>query len=380
MRILHVMHGLSLGGGGPAVALMGLSAAQAAAGLEVSLAAATVGESDAAIARHIASRGVSVHTFGPTRGLRNHPDLAPTLERLIPHAEVVHIHALWEAVQHRAARICQRLGKPYIITPHGMLDPWALRQGRLKKSLYMLWRLRRNLRCAAALHFATRIERDLVEPLGLARRAIVEPLGIDYSEFHDLPAPGSFRARYPQLGDRPYVVYLGRLHPQKGLELLIPAFARASVGEARLVLVGPDSRGFQRQVEAWVTENGLEGRVLLTGMLTGSDRIAALADATLFALPSYHENFGVSVVEALAAGRPVIISDQVQIHQEITAAQVGAVVPLDVDALARELTAWLADPARREAAAGRCRPFVLETFEWGHIAGRWVDHYREAAR
>jgi glycosyltransferase involved in cell wall biosynthesis len=147
------------------------------------------------------------------------------------------------------------------------------------------------------------------------------------------------------------------------------------MGDAMLVLVGPDSEGFRNQVELMVRQHALEDRVLLTGMLTGRDRIEALADATLFSLPSYHENFGMSVIEALAAGLPVIISDHVYLHQEVALARVGAVVPLNIDALAAELARWMADKELRAAAAARARTFVREKYDWRQIAGHWVGHY-----
>src|SRR5207237_6148022 len=108
---------------------------------------------------------------------------------------VVHIHALWEEIQHQAARICRMKKVPYVVTPHGMLDPWSLNQSRLKKKLYLTWRGNRNLRGAAALHFTSATERDNARQLNVNRRAIVEPLGVDLREFESLPPRGSFRNR-----------------------------------------------------------------------------------------------------------------------------------------------------------------------------------------
>jgi glycosyltransferase involved in cell wall biosynthesis len=119
--------------------------------------------------------------------------------------------------------------------------------------------------------------------------------------------------------------------------------------------------------------------VLVVGPQYGADRVAVLADADVFALPSYSENFGVAVVEALAVGRPVIISDQVNIHAEISAARVGAVIPLDVDRLAGELRRWLGDEQLRRDAAGRARPFVWGTYDWDQIARHWAGHYARLA-
>jgi glycosyltransferase involved in cell wall biosynthesis len=282
---------------------------------------------------------------------------------------------LWEEIQHVAARAAQQKGVPYVIAPQGMLDPWSLRQSRWVKRLYMLLRLRRNLNRAAAIQFTADLERELTAPLGLRAPAIIEPNGIDLAEYHDLPPRGAARQRHgvpPGL----MLLFLSRLHPKKGLDLLIPAFARAELEDATLVIAGPaDSAAYEAELRRLVREHGIEQRVIFTGMLHGSDRLALMADADLFVLPSYQENFGIVVAEALACGCPVLVSDQVNIHRDIAAAAVGAVFPLDVDAIARELRRWGGDEALRRAAAGRAAAFARARYDWTVIARRWTDHY-----
>jgi glycosyltransferase involved in cell wall biosynthesis len=202
---------------------------------------------------------------------------------------------------------------------------------------------------------------------------VVAPLGLDAREFDELPDKGRFRERYPQIGGRPIVLFLGRVHYGKGLELLAPAVARMRHSDAVLVIAGPDAGGYSGTINALVPQAA--ERLIYTGMLGGRDKLAALVDADLLALPSYHENFGLVVIEALAAGTPVVVSDQVNLHPEITAAGVGGVVPLDVDALARELDRWLDDDAMRHAAGAKGRAFVRERYDWDAIARHWIGHY-----
>src|SRR5688572_23118397 len=179
MRVLHVISNLDARGGGPAVALAGLAAAQVAAGLDVSIVATFRAGDDVTVADTLRGAGATVNMVGPASGpLARHPDLVPALEKAVASADVVHVHALWEEVQHQAARVARRQRKPYIIRPCGMLDPWSLSQSRLKKRLYMVLRLRRNLNRAAALHFTSDTERDLTAPLKLTSSAIVEPNGV----------------------------------------------------------------------------------------------------------------------------------------------------------------------------------------------------------
>jgi glycosyltransferase involved in cell wall biosynthesis len=357
-------------------ALIGLAEAQTAQGMDVRIIATWRSESEIPVAERLRGNGVKVDLIGPCTGpLVRHPKLNSTIGDRVTESDVVHIHALWEEIQHLSAVHSRQARKPYIIRPCGMLDPWSLAQSKWKKRVYMAWRLRRNLASASALHFSTLTESQCAGKLGLKPPAIVEPNGVDLKEFVNLPAKGTFRAKYPQLAGRPYVVFLGRLHPGKGAEMLIPAFAKLRNKEAMLVLVGPDQDGYKAHLESMVRDNKLENRVIFTGMQKGLDRVAALADADLFSLPSEHENFGIAVVEALAAGLPVVISDQVYLHPDVTAANVGGVVPMNIDALARELDRWLDYESLRTSATSRARPFVWDRYDWLQIARRWKGHY-----
>ena len=376
MRVLHVIPEIRASAGGVSSAVSGLAIAQQRAGMDVSVLAPYIGEPDQPSIDSLTSAGVRVHTCGPVTGrFGRHPNLKSVTETAVADADIVHIAALWEEVQHLAARAAKRQNIPYLISPHGMLDPWSLSLSKWVKRVVLAWRVRKNLNEAAALHFTCAVERDLVASLKLKPSSIVEPNGLDLSEFENLPSPDQFRSRYPSLAnDRPIVLFLSRLHPKKGLDLLIPAFT-AGPKEAMLVIAGPDSDDYQKTVEAMIRQHNIQDRVIFTGMLKGKERVDAMAAATIFVLPSYQENFGIVVAESLAAGVPVIISDQVNIHAEITAAGVGGVVPTKVEPLARELARWLEDNNLRSQAALKCRPFAQSQYDWNKIAERWKAHY-----
>src|SRR5258705_1400317 len=229
MRILHAISGINGENGGPPIVLAGLAAAQVRAGLDVSIVATWTTNPCPDVVADLQSKGIRVTHIGPAKSpMSRHPDTARRLDELTAQADVVHVHAMWEEIQHLACRAAWRHGVPYVITPHGMLDPWNMSNGWLKKRLYLFWRMRQNLKRAAALHFATTTERDAVARLNLPTPAIIEPFGLDADEFRDLPAPSLFRARHPELGNRRLIAFLGRLDYGKGLELLIPAFAKAA--------------------------------------------------------------------------------------------------------------------------------------------------------
>ncbi|MGH7179582.1 MAG: glycosyltransferase, partial [Tepidisphaeraceae bacterium] len=229
MRVLHVSSGIDPRQGGPTTVLTALIAAQIEAGLRVSV-AATFGEDfrdDAA--RQMRECGATVELIGPcTHRLAWHKGIRPALGRMIGDADIVHIHGVWEEIQHQAAKIARRRRVAYIITPHGMLDPWSLARGGFKKRLYLMLRLRRHLNRAAAVHFSDATERDLtLRAVSIRSPALVQRHIVDLREFDNPPPRGTFRQRFPATTDKPIVLFLSRLHPKKGLNLLIAAFADA---------------------------------------------------------------------------------------------------------------------------------------------------------
>lgn len=380
MKVLHVISGLDPRGGGTTTALAGMARAQHDQGLDVRVITTHPADFDDTTARQLREHGVEVQLVGPTRTpLALHPRIDPELRRAIAATDIVHIHGLWEQIQHRAARLAQHAQTPYLISPHGMLAPWSLAQSRLKKRLYLVLRLRHNLNHAAALHFASEAERDLAQWPWLAANSLVEPFGIDLDEFTPLPDAGIFREAQPAIGEGPLVLFLGRVHPCKGLEYLIPAMREVTPSNAMLVVAGPDSDGHMRAMRELARSAGVSDRVRFVGMVRGAQRIAALVDADVFCLPSDHENFGVALLEALAAGTPVLVSDQVSIAETIADHGLGEIVPRSPNPIATALTRWLNDDGRDDAFTARSRLFVQEHYDWRHIGRRWVKHYQRVA-
>lgn len=323
---------------------------------------------------------VPVEEVGPVTGpLRMHPGLAPAMRSAVAAADVVHIHGLWESVQYEASREAEIQGKPYILRPCGMLDPWSLSQGRIKKRLYRAWRLDRMIRRAALMHYTSAEEQRLAEATTGRRPAIVVPNGIELAEFQAAGRTGAFRAAHLQGFAGRIILFLGRIHHKKGLDLLIPAFARARLDNTLLVIIGPGEEEQLRELRALSASHRIDGQVRVLPMLRGAERVAALADADVFALTSRQENFGIAVVEALAAGLPVIVSDQVNIADQISAAGVGVSVPLEVDAIAAALRAVVGAEAPAGFSAERARAFVAAHYDWEAIAARWSTVYTDLA-
>ncbi len=384
IRILHVIASIAARTGGPAKAALDMARAVAALGHEVAI-YTTDREMEPAERLRLASGrqdGVELRVFpqhAPRLFATSFP-LARALAEAIPRADVVHLHSLYLFHTWIAARLCRRHGVPYLLRPHGTLDPYLWRRHRLRKSVLETLFQNRVLREAAALHYTAEEEMRLAAPYAHNPRGVVIPNGLDLSEYAELPAPGGFRARYPEIGGRRIVLFLSRLNFKKGLDVLIPGFARAARrhDDLHLVIAGPDD-GQLAAAQEWVAAEGVGGRTTFVGLLDHRAKLACFRDAAMFVLPSYSENFGLAIVEALACGVPVAISDRVNIWREIEGAEAGLVAPPTADDVARQIETLAADPARAAAMGERGKALVAEKFSWARIARDLETVYRSIA-
>lgn len=381
-HVVHVISSVDPRAGGTTTQLVSLVKAQVDLGMTVTVISTFAQDFDPSAAEEMQNAGVYLELVGPsTQVLAWHPKISRVLRDVIVTANVVHIHGLWEEIQHRAAVIARELDVPYLFSLHGTLEPWSMQQSRLKKQIYMAVRMKKNLNEASALHYSDGLEQELTADWRLATPSIIQPYAVDLSAFERLPSKGVFRRAFPKLGDSPYVLFLGRLHPRKGLDVLIPAFARGATPAHKLVIAGPAGEpGYEPQLHTTVKELGLTDRVIFTGMIDGNVRTAAYAEADLFVLPSHAENFGTSAIESLACGTPVIVSFGVALSRQIALNTVGDAVAIGVDPLAEMIKSWLADPARREDAGARGRDWVFRTFDARATALSWANHYDEIMR
>jgi glycosyltransferase involved in cell wall biosynthesis len=226
------------------------------------------------------------------------------------------------------------------------------------------------------LHVTTAEEERLTADIAPGVARAVVPYGIHWRRFQQLPPPEAFRRRYLGGWPGPVVLNLGRIAAKKGLDVLVRALA--DVPDARLVLAGPDDEGLRPSLERLAASTGVSDRVTFTGMLHAEERLAALAVADVWALPSHTENFGIAVVEAMAAGRTVVVSPGVNIAPDVAAADAGVVAVAEPRAWAATLASLLADAERREQFGVRAREFARR-YDWSEVAPRWKSMYEEAA-
>ena len=383
MRILHVIPSLAPRDGGPTRACIELCRELVRKGCQAAICTTNAdgrGVLDVPLATPVRMGGVEV-TYFPVRWpqyYRYSPQLADAVRSSIPTCDLVHIHSLYSYTTQAAARYCRRFAVPYLLRTHGSLDPYLRRRHRLRKWCYERLFEARNLNRAAAVHFTTDEELRLCAGPNLKAPAVVVPLGIDPRNYLDRSGD-AFLARWPELRGRRTLIFLGRINFKKGLDLLADAFARvaARVDGAHLVVAGPDDDGCGRAIAARLGERGVLGRTTFTGMLDDTLKLAALRAASVFVLPSYTENFGLAVVEAMAAGTPVVVSDRVNIWREIEAQRAGIVVPCDANRVADAIECVLADPAAAHAMATRARRLVAARFTWDAVASQMLAVYRQ---
>jgi len=266
---------------------------------------------------------IPLHPLGPgTSAWQYSASFLTWLKNNVRRFDAVVAHALWQFTGVAVRQACA--GQPYFVFPHGMLDPWfdQFPLKRLKKNLFWPWAEYRVLRDARSVFFTSEEER-----LGahrsfrsLSAREIVTPLGIDDPPVATATMAEAFAAKVPHLAGRPYLLFLGRIHPKKGCDLLLAAWRKIAPQHPGLCLVmaGPDTTGWGATLPSPTDE-----RVFWPGMLTGDAKWGALHNAEAFILPSHQENFGIAVAESLACSTPVLLSDKVNIWREITGAGGG---------------------------------------------------------
>ena len=370
MKILHVIRDLSRATGGPVNALKGLAEAQAALGHEVAILAIDVGGDN------VIPVSASVHLV---RARHNvcfwAPEIKELLEMLVPRSDIVHAHMVWDYPIWEASRQARRFGKPFILRPCGNLETWSLSQKRLKKMIY-LRSFGSVVHSAAAIHYTSESERAGSVAVTRDHGSVIIPLGV-LPEIAERVNAGNFVRRFSELHDKRIVLFLGRLHPKKRPELVIDAFSTIAGEDQRrhLVLAGPAEEAYRVSLLTRVQRKGIAERVTFTGLLGPEDVREAIAAADVFVLPSQQENFGISVVEAMAGGCPVVISDRIGIVPEILAEDAGIVCPMQPASIADALRRILDDDALRRRMGENGRNLVLSRYTWPRVADEVLETY-----
>jgi glycosyltransferase involved in cell wall biosynthesis len=350
-RILHAIRSVKAAGGGPIEAVKQTMAAHRQHGHQ-----SEVLTLDSPTDPAVKELPVCCHGLGPSlTGYSYTSRLVPWLRANRERFDAVVVHGIWQYHAFGVWRTLAGTSTPYFVFPHGMLDPWFKRTYPLKhakKWLYWPWADYRVLRDARGVLFTCEEERSLARESFWLYRCREFVVGLGTAEPTGDPAvqQQTFLNRFPQLKGKRCLLFLGRVHIKKGPELLLRAFADVMARrpdaerEVRLVMAGPNDHAYGQEMFQLAEALGLSDRIVWTGMLTGDAKWGAFRAADAFVLPSHQENFGIAVVEALACGVPVLISNQVNIWRTIQDAAAGLVGSDDIAGTVQMLETWLGAP------------------------------------
>jgi glycosyltransferase involved in cell wall biosynthesis len=253
--------------------------------------------------------------------------------------------------------------------PEGTFDTWPLRQKRLKKFVFWHFFDHGYFSNASAIVALTKSEAESIRQMGLRNRLEIIPNGIEVSDYAEGESRDALERRFPKLIGRLWVLFIGRIHPKKGLAQLVLAFAQViqHYHEALLVIAGPDEREHRREIEVLVQQHGLSNHVLFTGPVLGKEKVGFLQNADIFVLPSHSEGFPMAVLEALACGVPVVLTKGCHVPE---VAEAGAGIEVDIDPcqIAIAISSLLSDDTARRQMGRNGRKLVCERFTWERVA------------
>ena len=353
MKILQIINSSKPEGGGPIESICQAAKALARNGHDVEMVCLDPPDSP-----WLKQFAFDVHAVGPaSQGYRFCRDLLPWLLANLNRYDCALMNGIWLYPSRALRQAAGKTGVPYFVYTHGMMDPGFKKlfpARHLKKLLY--WKLieHRVIRDARAVFFTCEEEQLLArQSFGpFECTAAIVPYCVGAPPADHGEQLSAFFAAFPDLKGRRLILFLSRVHPKKGCDLLVEAFARNAGPDPslHLVIAGPDEQDTRARLEARARDLGIEKRLTWTGMLSGPLKWGAFRAADAFALPSHQENFGIAVVEALACGVPVLISDRINIWREIQSAGAGLVETDTADGAAHLLARWLAlSPEERNA-------------------------------
>lgn len=378
MRVCHVVASINRNIGGPAISVPRLASALAARGVESRLATLDYPEHGP----QTQVPGATLTSLSTTPLNRLGRGWSPAFHHALgalarQGLDVLHNHGLWMFPNHYARQVAVAANIPLVISPRGMVEQWSLGRSRWKK--WLVWHAfeKANFARAAMFHATSYEEAASIRALGFQQPIAMIPNGIEIPDPEVIGDRALLERRFPELRGRRWLLFLSRLHPKKGVLELLRVWQRmhAQFPEWHLVLAGPDLDGYSTTVRAAVNDLQLSRCVTLPGMLSGESKESAWSGAELFVLPTYSENFGISVAEALAHGCPVITTHGAP-WRGLTEQRCGWWIEMTESELAAALSQALQMPAEARSAMGaRGRDWMRRDFSWAGIAERMQSAY-----
>jgi glycosyltransferase involved in cell wall biosynthesis len=381
MRILHTIPSLNARDGGPPEALKHMVRALNEIGIETEIATTTHGLELPAVSSAgelIIHEGVPVRFFPQVAWLRKYGFSTACRRWLKQNArnyDIIHTHAVLSPFSSLVMSCAQQQGVPYLIRPLGVLSPWSLTQARWKKRLFIRFIDRTNLAQAEVIHCTSEKEAQDVETLQLGPETCVIPHGVTVPT-KIARAKDKLRAK---VGARPsdrLIVFIGRLHPKKGLDLLLKALGKCGRTDFKLVLAGEGDSTFVDSLKQLAATLNLSDQLHLIGFVSGDAKDVLLQGADLFALTSHHENFALAALEALAAGTPVLLSENVDLAPVVVSNKMGWVSTLELESISSCLNEFFRVGIPDTDFPARAGNLVEQQYSWTRQARRLESLYR----
>ena len=389
MRILQIIPSVSLVYGGPSQMVSGLSTALATQNIDVTILTTDsngdIGQAplDVPLDQPVTQNGYQIRYFrcSPFRRYKFSLKLLQWLNQHANEFDLAHIHALFSPVTTIAASVARANNLPYILRPLGTLDPADLRKKKQLKKIYVSLLEKRNIAHAAALHFTSTQEAKVSERFGLSTKDLVIPLGVNPPENIPQESLVNFLKSQGIETKHPIILFMSRIEPKKGLDLLLPALERLLTEgiNFQFILAGanPQDPNYEEKIRSKIQSSPLAKCTKITGFVTGEIKKSLLQVSDLFVLPSYYENFGIAVAEAMVAGTPVVISDQVHICQDVANAKAGWVGACQVEDMATLIKSALQDKAERKQRGLNAKKLAENSYSWQAIATQTIQAYEK---
>ena len=391
--------------GGPIYSVHYLNKVLAKKGIDISVYTTNVGlEGEVSLNNEVWLDGVKVTYFnfinffevlGPT-GWQCSPSMSRALKNSMKHFDIVYIISIWNFPILAASHYCRKFNKPYIISPRGALDDYTFAVKAWKKKPYFNLISKRDIINSAGIHFTTEEEFNNWNRLfNIKCKEYIVPNGIILDDYVHFLSKNELKTKYPFLKNKKILLFLGRIHPKKGLDILIDAFHRLinTRKNVHLLIVGNDEENYKNILKKQIMNLGMEYSdlsvgennvqntdITFTGMLTGKNKLAAMSGSDIFVLTSYSENFGMAVVESMACGVPVIISNRVGVHKEIKKSNAGIIVEPNAKSIYIGLNKVLDNQAMANKIANNGKTMVMNYYDIQKVADNMIHVFDDILR
>jgi glycosyltransferase involved in cell wall biosynthesis len=389
MKILHVIPSVAQVRGGPSQAV--LEMVKALRDQSINAEIATTNDNGPALLDVPLNQLTDYHQipvrffgrFSPNiHGVREFAfsqSLTSWLAKYASQYDLLHIHAIFSYPSTVAMAIARYQNIPYIVRPLGQLCEWSLQQSARKKQIYLDLIERANLKGAQALHFTAQQEQDEAKPFLCNLSSFIVPHGlVEPTPFSN--ARQTLRQQLNLKPDEPIILFLSRLHPKKGLDTLIPALGQLLHHRFTFVLAGTGDADYTTHLQTLLNIHGLSDRTHWMGFVEGEQKDQLLQGSDLFALTSHSENFGIAVLEALAAGLPTLVTPGVALAPMIGQHQLGYVTALEETAITQTLNHYFTHREEAKIMGDRARQIVLQDYTWPVIAAKLIEIYHQCCK